>query len=340
MKFVPDETVDQVIKNNPMPRISRVNDVPDDASEKEKLLKQLLRMLFPGMSDFGSDYSILTVDDSALNAKLKEAKASYRKARLRREQDVMKSEVKRFKETRGALKLMLEDNIVRRDSIIPINYLPDLFMATPVWYFHSGGFLNEYYVFKTWEVNDPMIYSWIWEFCNLFPKSQRWMDTFQMFNYRVRTLDMYKGEVIPPYISQRMNQASKVFDYVVIATPYHDQAGNEWQNLKWERPIDPYVIGFKKGVPFFFILGRFSGTGTFPLFNDLVADTTEFLRANKDKLIGFNGRRRWWTKTDSGITADNKHGDYLKHHTDMLLKAFDQGILFDWLRGEAELAEV
>jgi hypothetical protein len=142
-----------------------------------------------------------------------------------------------------------------------------------------------------------------------------------------------------------MINASEHFDYVVVATPYHDAAGIEWQNLRWERSIDPYLLGFKKGVPFFFILGRFSGTGTFPLFNELVGDTIEFLKKNKDKLSGFDGIERQWNIVGSNLVNTKNtstgisHGTALFKRVNYLLKAFEQGILFDWLRGEAELAE-
>lgn len=339
MKFVPDETVSDVIKNEPMPRVSRVNDIPDSAEVKEELLRQLLRMLFPEMVHFGADYSITGHDDSGLNTQINETKVIYQKSGMMKEMEIIDGTTKRFKAMRGGLEIMLKEDLVNRSSIIPIEYLPDMFMATPVWYWYSNS-QNLNKIKEFWRSGDPEISNWIVDFCRLFPKSQQWMDTFQMFNYRLRGLDRYNGEIIPLDISKRMVKASEFFDYVVVTTPYHDQVGLEWEQLKWERAIDPYLLAFKKGIPFFFVLGRFSGTGTFPLFNELIGDTIEFLRSHRNSLSGFNGLNRYWDKVGLGTSSGTgqKHGDYLKKHVDVLLKAFEQGTLFDWLRGDAELS--
>jgi len=155
-------------------------------------------------------------------------------------------------------------------------------------------------------------------------------------NRRVRTLKQYKGEVIPPNVARRMRKAVELFDYVVIATPYHDQAGMDWQDLQWLRAIDPYILGFKKGIPFFFILARFSDTGTFPLFNELIADTIEFLRVRKEKLDGFNlvNNPYWCNVEKLDMMGIPYFGNYLMQHVGQLLAAFEAGNLFDWLRGE------
>ncbi|MBI4022075.1 MAG: hypothetical protein HY372_01865, partial [Candidatus Andersenbacteria bacterium] len=149
-------------------------------------------------------------------------------------------------------------------------------------------------------------------------------------------LKQYKGEVIPPQVARRMRKAVELFDYVVIATPYHDQAGKDWESIEWLRAIDPYVLGFKKGIPFFFVLARFSDAGTFPLFNELVADTVEFLRARKEKLNGFNQiNNPYWCHSDKQKgCSESPFGNYLKRHVNQLLAAFEAGNLFDWLRQE------
>lgn len=343
MKFVPEEIVTKVIENEPMARVSRVNDIPNDGETKEKLLRQLLAMTFPEMIHFGSDYAISYHNDKLLDSAAKETEANYKKAGMTSEIGIMKNKILEFKKTRGGLKFILDNDLVNRSNIIPISYLPDMFMAVPVWYFYANSNALER-INSRWSANGPRTTAWIADFCDLFP-SQRWVDTFQLFNYRARGLDRYSGEIIPPNITKRMVGASEHFDYVVVATPYHDEAGYEWKKLKWERAIDPYLIGFKKGVPFFFILGRFSGTGTFPLLNELVADTIDFLRKNKESISGFDGIERQWNMAGHNALEDNyantgtEHGAYLMKHVDMLLKAFEQGILFDWLRGEVKLAE-
>jgi hypothetical protein len=122
---------------------------------------------------------------------------------------------------------------------------------------------------------------------------------------------------------------------VVIATPYHSEAGKDWQDLNWLHMIDPYVLAFKKGIPYFFILARFSDSGIFPLYPDMVADTINFLRENIGKLEGFNQVNPFWHIVGrKGASLGLGAGDYLKSHTNALIAAFDSGRLFDWLRGE------
>lgn len=337
MKLVPEETVSQVVANAPMPRIPRVNDIPHDEETQQELTQWFLSMLFPSMASFGTDYRVLDYTDVELDRVEEETIENYRLIGLDREIEVLRTDVKRFKEMRGALALMLEEGLVRRDTIIPIRYLPDFFMAVPVWYFWSNE-ENQGVADQEWVNSDPEPGPAVRHFCELF-ESQRWYDTYQLFNRRTRTLKQYEGEVIPPQVARRMRRAVELFDYVVIATPYHDEAGKDWEDIDWLRAIDPYVLGFKKGIPFFFVLARFSDTGTFPLFNELVADTIGFLRERKGKLNGFSQvNSPYWYNTDGRLVGANPFGDYLMKHVDQLLAAFEAGNLFDWLREEEEVA--
>ena len=149
---------------------------------------------------------------------------------------------------------------------------------------------------------------------------------------------MYHGDKVPPFVARRLRKAVEAFDYVVIATPYHQEAGKDWQDIAWLEMIDPYVFGFKKGIPFFFVLARFSDSGTFPLYPEMVADTVEFLKANISKLHGFNrvSSPYWHQFGTTNKYGYAQHGTYLQRHTDALIQHFEKGDLFDWLRGEAK----
>lgn len=334
MKDVPAATVAKVIENAPLPNIPRVSmESPMDMATRAGLLQEFLALLFPHIKWFGTDFHVMDFTDDELDAKTEETVADYEALGLVQEIDVLRGEVKRFKDMRGALGLILAENLVRPDTILPIDNLPDMFMAVPVWYYwvkleeQAGITLN-------WESHDPHPHAVVQYFCSLFP-TQRWCDVFQLFNRRVRTLRQYKGEVIPPHVSRRIRKAVDLFDYVVIATPYHDEAGKDWEDLDWLRSIDPYVLGFKKGIPYFFVLARFSDAGTFPLLNELVADTIEFLRARKEKLEGFNSvGNPFWCRMGGkqGCINHYRAGDYLKRRVDEVLAAFEAGNLFDWLR--------
>jgi len=155
----------------------------------------------------------------------------------------------------------------------------------------------------------------------------------------------YQGEHLPPHIIRILTLAKPIFTYVAVLTPYHDVAGKDWQDIAWIRAIDPYLVGFQKGLPVMFILGRFSDSGIFPGFHQLVADTVNFLRVNKEKLAGFNAVSSpfWftWQRKDRDQQRDSCFngplGDHLIAHTNQLLQAFELGHLFDWLRGEWDI---
>ena len=213
--------------------------------------------------------------------------------------------------------------------------MPDFFSAVPVWYFWTSREDTEQST-QDWKNSDPNVHPTIQYFCEMFP-NENWADVFQMFNRRIRTLGQYKGDIIPPSVLRRIREAVTMFDHVAIMTPYHDVAGRDWEDIKWLRSIDPYVVGFKKGIPYFFILARFSDSGTFPLFNELVGDTINFLKNNREKLLGFNqcNNPYWFVpNSDSHTYPGQDLGNHLQGVTDTLIQKFEEGKLFDWLRGE------
>ncbi len=339
MKVVPAATVEQVVKNKPMPTIPRQfgRGTPE---EEGGLLNAFLLHLFPAMAQFGADFNVIDSQDGELDSKVQQASEDLASLGMSAHVSRMQDEVGRFKATRNAIKFTAEEGLVRPDTIVPIRYLPDLFMAVPVWFYYADS-QNLESIKETNTNNDPRIHPWTKHFCDLFPDNRRWADTFQLYNRRMRSLADYGGEgfdVIPPVVARRLRWAIKAFDFVVIATPYHDLAARDWQNLQWLRSIDPYVLGFKKGIPYFFILARFSDSGTFPLYHQLVGDTIEFLRNNLHKLDGFNRvDNPYWhqgVKKLSGGNTEPRLGDHLKYHAESLLQAFEQGNLFDWLRME------
>ena len=189
-------------------------------------------------------------------------------------------------------------------------------------------------------------------FCDQVP-NQRWADTFQMFNQRVRPLQDYRGDLIPPHVMECMRLLAPYFDHLIVMTPYHDVAGAEWQDVAWMRSIDPYVVGFIEGVPHMFVVARFSDSGVFPLYHELLGGTIEFLRRNLGALRNFNNYKttpywygpatQWFRGNEKDPPGhlynkknpgEKKLGDYLTHHTQQMISAFDEGALFDWLKGD------
>lgn len=281
------------------------------------------------------------------------------------------TERKRIKDdTQQCIGFMMKHGLLRPSTVIPMEKLPDLFMACPVWYNATTGYPVRQIEGEVsdeeeeaqsrsrslWEASDPQTHSSTMWFCDRF-ESTAWCDVFQMFNRRFRTLKRYRGDMIPPNVMRTIRAAREVFDWVVIMTPYHDVAGRDWEDLEWIRSIDPYVVGFKRGIESMFVLARFSDTGVFPLHSELVGDTIQFLRQNRSKLAGFdtgrswfwysnaahyNGKRQyvhgktcvWRFRTKMGSQPSVKLGAHLMTVVDDLLLAFEAGKLFDWLRGD------
>lgn len=355
MKPVPQELVEKVLENQPAPCIPRDSSEPPN---KNELMRLFLEDQFPTMTGFGIPPT-LNGDESAFQQQVDQTIADQEALGMTDQVATMKDEVKRFLEFRKALHFLVLNNLVRRDTIIPIQYLPEFFTAVPVWYFWKDS-NDTAKADSNMRVDDPQTSDTTRYFCDLFP-NQQWSNFYQMYNRRLRTLKHYKGDIIPPNVTKRIKEAIGLFDHVVIMTPYHDVAGHDWRNLDWIRSIDPYVVGFKKGIPYFFILGRFSDSGTFPLFNELIADTMDFLKKNKESLKNFDTASRpyWYLKynTDPNLavsgTVQNglsfehynngnnnvlKLGGYLQKVADQILLQFEQGNLFNWLRGEVPAA--
>ncbi len=246
-------------------------------------------------------------------------------------------------ETIGKLKqvfgFMGDHGLIRTSTVLPLRFLPDLFVAAPIWFFDlQGAALEKANESISKKVRDPNVQQATKDICALFPDNPRWHDTFQMFNRRCRPIQAFKGDIIPPAIIRLIREARDVFDRVVIMTPYLDIAGADWMDLAWIRSIDPYVVGFKKGCPAFFVLARFSNTGVFPLLNELTADTMRFLQENSQKLLSFNAANRpfWYQRcADCWEGRDNARlGTHLVAMVAEMLRAYEANHLFDWLRNE------
>ena len=172
-------------------------------------------------------------------------------------------------------------------------------------------------------------------FCNAVGTNS-FSNLFQIYNRRIRGFARFSGrDIMPLSIAKLIGEAQQIFDYLIIATPYHDIAAKEWQ-APWQRNVDPFLVGFMHGVDYMFLLGRWSGTGLFPLVCDMVADTMEHLRFNKAGLSQIPGEINWcqaesdwFPRLDSEAASSNS---VLEPFADQVLAAYDEGRLFSFLR--------
>lgn len=235
------------------------------------------------------------------------------------------------------IRFLKDNGVLTPGTVIPIEHTADLFMAAPVWYIQTNANSTD-----TWNQDDPRPDQTVQDFAGLFG-TQEWANLYQMFNRRTRPFSRYQGDMIPEHILTTIDQVGSFFDYLVIATPYHDVAGREWEDPAWRTLIDPYLVGFKRGVPYLFFLGRWSDTGVFPLVGEMIADTVDYLKVNKTKLAGFGGLPYWHfcdTKHPDRESTGSFQGAATKLQTfvDELVAHFEAGTLFPFLRGSSDRA--
>lgn len=151
-----------------------------------------------------------------------------------------------------------------------------------------------------------------------------------MYNRRNRSFSDFKGpDIMPAHIVKALPELKKQFDYLVIATPYHDQASQEWANPAWIGSLDPYLIGFKTSIPTHAILiDRWSGSGLLPLMVDMIADTMDHIEKHLNLLSNFRNNTSWYRPRARG----GRLGDGLPDFGKKLLDKFESGDLFNFLR--------
>jgi hypothetical protein len=216
-------------------------------------------------------------------------------------------------------------------------------MAAPVWFIEPKVMPKEKSVGSQSSI--------VRYFCDL-AATDRFAHLFQIYNHSPRYFKEFTGrDVIPLPIIEFVGKVRNSFDYLVIATPYHDLAAEQWRDSRWIRNIDPFLFGFLKQVPeLMFFLGRWSGTGLFPLIGDMIADTIEHIKKNKRYLGGFESKTSWYGRGVGKLFSISEvEGIIIKFSlpppivlfphpllvfTDKLLEHFEQGNLFSWLRDE------
>lgn len=296
----------------------------------QKNTERFILEQFPELAQIGVNYSIDgTADEAAEDSLVKETAEMYRNTDLTGQAESLEAQYKSFCGVRKVFNLMLEKNMLRPDTIVDKQFLPEITFAMPVWYLYSK---TEVITDQSRD-DDPNVPAEVKRICDLVgSKEYTWF--FQIYNRRTRPLSMFKGkDIMPPNIARIIPEAKKMFDAVAILTPYHDVASKEWSDPNWLRNIDPLLIGILHDLPYVFILGRWSGTGLFPLMLDMIADTANHIRLNKHLLSNFVCNTYWY-KGDGGSTLSSCQTHRLPEFADKLLEAYDEGKVFQFLRGE------
>ncbi|MCX6798255.1 MAG: hypothetical protein NTX66_03545 [Candidatus Falkowbacteria bacterium] len=305
-----------------------------------RMAEEFVAKTFAMLGPLGVKCSIQgDVDLEAEEEMIKETAKLYEESGLSGQAESLKKEYAQFLAVRNAFTLMSQNNLLNYWSVIDQKHLPELTYAFPVCYIYRKAGLDG--LERQEREDDPRPDETI-KFFSDCVGSQEYAWFFQIYNRRTRPLARFNGkDIMPPALVKIMNKAKENFDYIAIMTPYHDQASREWSDPNWLRNIDPIMVGFLKDLPYMFVLGRWSGTGIFPLLLDCIADTTNHLRINKH-LLGNFIHNSWWYKGKKSsnndevkdILSNSEMEKVLIEYTDRLLKAYDNGLLFQFLRGE------
>jgi hypothetical protein len=213
----------------------------------------------------------------------------------------------------------------RTPMLLHKKFLPELFVACPVWFVSGKG------VEDTSSDNDPRPGEEVKFFSDLVgTKNFAWL--YQIYNRRTRTIESFKGkDIMPLHISKLIPKLKEKFDYLVIATPYHDIASKEWADPEWQRNIDPYLLGFKEGSDYIVVIDRWSGTGFLPLLNEMIADTMNHLKEHLNLLSNFK-QNTYWYLGNNGEGSQGCLGHDLPKFGQKIVEKFEQGTLFDFLK--------
>ncbi len=211
----------------------------------------------------------------------------------------------------------------RTPMLLHKKFLPELFVACPVW-FVSGNDIND-----TTSDNDPEPGKEVRFFSELVG-TQNFAWVYQLYNRRTRTIESFRGkDIMPLHISKLIPKLKEKFDYLVIATPYHDIASKEWSDSTWLRNIDPYFLGFKQNSDYLVVIDRWSGTGFLPLINEMIADTMDHLKKHLHLLSNFSINTYWYRGSSNNSFVLGKG---LPEFGKTLASEFEKGELFDFLR--------
>lgn len=336
-KDIDPKKVRQAAENLPFAEIVKFRVMAEQAGTEVKdvaaLAQEFLAGTFANLETAGVSYSVNgDVNEDEEEKNVAKAKQTSEQLGMAGQVESIEEEYQKFKGIRRAFTLMNRNNILTMETVLDVKHLPDLLVAAPVWFVSAKEPLDDLTA-----VDDPLSDDAIKFFCDLVGSEQFAM-LYQIYNRRTRPLSQFKGrDIIPLPLLKILESARQTFDYVVIATPYHKIASKEWADPDWLSNLDPFLIGFMKDLKYMFLLGRWSGTGLFPLMLDMIADTMDHLSLNKEKLGKFPANSYWYHKDSNEELlqpcATCNVNTVLITFAEKVLRAYDAGHLFDFLRG-------
>jgi len=332
-KAIPPDEHEKLLENAPLKGYAEFIAAASKISESDQRIwmkesvAEVLRQRFPSIAQIpGISVKIDDFDPEKEVTIVNSSLATYKRANMAAVGASFSELYSGFASARELFADMDRRNELLLDRVIPVRYLPELLVAAPVWYVHS----------KDQPVRRPSVWKnpKVTHFCDLMP-TQNFANLFQLYNRQPMSFEEFDGsrDLMPPAVADLIADMKSRFDFMVIATPYHDLATKEWRNPSWQRNIDPFLFGFLKSMPdVMFFLARWSGAPFFPMITDMMADTISHIRSSHHLI------QRWdtgwrevpWYVHNSPMKAVS--GRALIKHTEDLLQNYQRGELFDWLR--------
>lgn len=218
-----------------------------------------------------------------------------------------------------------ERYIFELPTVLPVSNLPEILLAMPVCFIGNAA--------ESVTSDDPRPSDFTKLICDMVG-SHNFAWFYQMYNRRDRSISDFKGpDPIPNDYLELRPQLLEHIDLEVITTPYHGIASQEWADPSWQAGIDPIALAIHSDIPFFTIYKRWSGNGIFPLLADLMADTIDYLKKHKDGLRNFVNTPYWYKGNNEERNCLHGAEHELPNFADRLIEQFEQGTVFQFLRG-------
>ncbi len=331
--------VQKAAENGPFVTMLRPEMIEQPESlDMAKIAGQFLAQQFAPLEAIEVSFTIdpKEIDEKSEKKSLTEAAQDFRGQNMEGQAASLETEYENFQKLRRMLAAMHEQDALMMDSLVPIHHLVDILVTAPVWFIEGRDVIDN--VDSGLAMDLGKMY-----FCQtLGSQEASWL--YQIYNSRIRGFHRFSGrDIMKPRTRKLIPIAREVFDLVVIATPYHDIAGQEWQEAKWVRNPDPFLFGFSRYLPYAVLIDRWSGTGLFPNILDMIADTVDHLRTNGNVLENFPRNTIWylglngtgdphWRNLEPWVNGQQDKNTVLPKFASDLVTAFDEGRLFEFLR--------
>ena len=282
--YIPGKkTIELVAANQPLEGILHhySPDLKDKTTIDEttwtEFSEAFLKYYFSGLTQLGVSFSLKKEEDAEVAdnyiAQLEKAKMSSQARRLKALYD-------QYERTRQVF-ITMQKHDMGVLNILPEKYLADMSVVFPVWFYGKRNERRDgqFKVLLDCVPTDP--FAWFIQMYN----HPRWAPGLNDFDSPV--------DLVPPNVLEKKIDFEKLFDVMVIATLYHDIASSSWSVETQRQLADPLMFGKIEGIPFLFLLARWSGTQIFPKLGDLFAATIEHLEDNLESLVNIRGDVPW-----------------------------------------------